>query len=316
MEKELDNGTLNQTDLESGAGSSTASPEKDASESQQIQTEPGAVKYGHGPGQVVPTTGEESLNKPAVETVKKDVEKEKAADDQEAAEVEAKGKGKDDERFDKHPRFVQLKTERDTLKDLVGTLTNTLKELQAGKPEKEDGGEELTFSDLTKMSKEELAERLSEDPHSILLNMYQQLKHDTALQIKQETDLGTRQSKIEQSYAKFEEDNPDFSEMWNKGEIQAYIKENPGENPKSAYFALTLEKKIAEREEKVRKETEAKILKQIKAKGGAGAIGRGPTSERTSQPQVDSRLKEAKNYGGVVSVIADHVRQLRRARGG
>jgi hypothetical protein len=306
MADEMDNGTINQE----AADSSPASPAETSAPS-QIQTSPGGVRYGHGPGEVVPSLGE--TIKIAVDAVPESA-KDKATSDPEAEEDEPK---KDEEsRFDKHPRFQKILGERDALKSTIENLTNTIRDLQAAP--KEQKAEELPYRDLTKMSDEEIAEWMASQPKAAIVNMYQQLKHDITHQIATEQAVGSRERGIRSTYEKFERDNPDFSDMWQAGEVQQFIETNPGHNPISAYHALTLEKRIAEVKDQTRKEAEAAVMKKIRAKGGAGSLGRGPSPESkvTGSTSTDPRLKSTKNYGGVVSVISDRLAAMRRAAGG
>ena len=126
------------------------------------------------------------------------------------------------------------------------------------------------------------------------------------------------EKRIEQTYNQFATDNSDFNDMWDSGQLQAYMDENPGHNAISAYMALTHEAKLdaaeKEAEEKARKDAEQQAARNKKVKEGARSLDSGPTSTAHVVEQTPPELKDTKKFGGLATVLTQRALARRAAR--
>lgn len=246
----------------------------------------------------------------------------------EAAEAAAKAadatadaaKGGDEDRFDKHPRFQELreraiKAEAKVAMFEKSPLNPAFIPAAEGKPE---------FKDISSMSAEEIREWQEDDPKGFAENIRQQAVWEAKQSLKHESLRDQTVSGIEKTFSDYAASNPTFNEMWESGEIEQFMNAHPGHNAISAHMAITaaagqtdVQKKIEEAVAKARKEEREKVTKDFQAKrnatvisSGAGATGRGTADG------VDPALQNTKNFGGLTSVLADKLASRRRAAAG
>lgn len=242
-----------------------------------------------------------------------------AAGEEAKAKADAGEKESSDDgnvRFDKHPRFVELNTRMKEAETKAALAEEKLRELET----KLDGGEgkegkDLPYKDVSQMTAEEIQEWQEEDPKGFYANMLQQAKHEIANEQRQEMSKQSKESAIAGTFEKYAKDNPDFDEMWDSGELKRFMEKNPGHNAISAHMALTGQKKQQEAIDAAVKESEKRIMANIKAKGNAKVLGQGPSSARPSNDSSPPDLKDTKQYGGLTAVLARRSMERDRARG-
>jgi hypothetical protein len=108
---------------------------------------------------------------------------------------------------------------------------------------------------------------------------------------------------IEKTYVTYAKENPDFDEMWDGGDLKAYMDENPGHTAISAHQMLTMEKRIQGAVEEATKDAEKKAASNLKVKQNARVLGSGPSAGGKAVGQVPVELKDTKKYGGLTAVL-------------
>ncbi len=272
----------------------------------------------------IPTKVEET--KPAV-TAEKKAEDAKAAETK-AAEAKATAEKADLERFDNHPRFQELRAERDAIKAELAEIKNQLKVLtpqdKAAVVERE--AKELPFKDITKIPKAELLEWQEEDPVGYAANLYQQMLHESRETLakeakeKEAVQMQERQKvTVKQQYEAYAKANPNFMKAWEDGTIQKVMDSNPVlfPNAVAAHMALTLsgykkgeEARTKAAVDKAVKEAEERVRKDFQAKRNAEVIGDGGAVRTEGTPD---ELKHPDKYGGSTQTLATRLSRLRQA---
>jgi hypothetical protein len=262
-------------------------------------------------------------------------DKDKQADG--GGEEDLKGKP-----FHEHPRFQEITKERDEARAELQEMKGRLAVLETyasrggggsdATGQDQSGGQQADYEDLTKLSKDEVLDRLSEDPLSVLANFARQVRHEVRADVLKEVEEANATQSVEKTYQSYSEANPDFQAMLRSGEIDRYIANNPGHNPISAHMALTEEKRIADAVEKAKKEADTdaekaakekaaaekkvaeEAAKQAKAKQDAKTLSGGPARGGGSG-DIAPELKDPKAFGGATAVITQRLQARRKAGG-
>jgi len=257
-----------------------------------------------------------------------DVDASSGADDKKLGEEESKAaaekaaadaKAKEDERFDKHPRFQKIMAERDEARLNAARLEGRLETVVPKVP----APVQLPFKDISALTAEQIREWQDEDPKGFADNLRKQARHEAQEAIRAELRTKEASNKeyndLKTTYDNFEKKNPEFRKMWDEGIIVAYIEKNPGHNPISAYLEMTEEsrskdtdKRIEEAVAKAKKETEEAANKRFLAKKKATTLTGSPAG--VVQQGIDPALADTKKHGGVTSVLADRLKSLRSGR--
>jgi len=251
------------------------------------------------------------------ETIKQDTEDAGKEGKENTPEPKKDATGDGDEtRFDKHPRWQQMLQEREQAKQIAeqeriarARLEGELEALKR-QPPVEKSPVIPDYKNITALTAEEIAEWQATDPKGFAANMYAQVKaeaiHQLQETLKAEQAAEKNKVSIEKTYQEFESKNPDFKSMWDSGAIVRFIEENPGNNPLSAYQAMTYETRmqraIEEAKAKAIKETEEKVNKNWLAKRQARVLGTGPSGPGTDTE--DKELKDVKTQGGLYNLLA------------
>lgn len=239
-----------------------------------------------------------------------------AADSQATANEESNqdGGAGDADRFDKHPRFQELRSAINELK----VRNQVLESIVGGKGG--DGNQNHgsvdngapDFKDISHLSKEELLEWFEENPVEFLGNYTRQVLHESA---SKEQSRALNQQ-ITQTFSDYEKSNSDFKAMWDSGEIEEFMEKHPGHNAMSAHMAITQEKRIREAVDKAVRETEARVIANFQAKKGAGTMGdAGGGGGRTADAR-HGELNNTKQSGGLVAAIAARLHTRRSGANG
>jgi hypothetical protein len=218
-------------------------------------------------------------------------------------------------RYDQDPDWQRIIKERDEARiekaRLEGELKATSKTVEPEKPV------ELPYKDTNKMTPDQIREWQEDDPQGFYNNLVAMTAFQTAQAVRTELSSKTarerEQEGLKKNYEEFESKHKDFKALWDSGEIIKFIEKNPGENPKSAYFAMTLESKLKEAVDQAKKEAEEEVTKRFLAKRKATSLTGGPAGVGTVDDPLE--LQNTKQHGGRTAVLADRLAASRRASG-
>jgi len=243
-----------------------------------------------------------------------DADDKKPVDDDKSKIEDDKSK---DDRFDQHPRFVELnntvKSERALRVAAEAKVAMFEKSpLNPSFIPAADG--KVDFKDTTNMSAEELREWQEDDPKGFTDNLLKQAAHMAQQSIKSTSLRDETVQGIEKTFTEYAASNPDFNEKWESGEIEKYMNAHPGHNAISAHMSLTgaanTQALIDAAVAKATKETEERVAKNFQAKKNATLINPASPS-RAAVDGVDAELKDTTNQGGFVSVAANRLAAMR-----
>jgi hypothetical protein len=207
-----------------------------------------------------------------------------------------------------HVQRDQIKAEMDVLKAELAAVKTAVPRTE----EKKDP-EKLPYVDVATLTKEQRDEWRDEDRDSWDANLMMQARYEAKQEILNELKAEKSSNSVKETYDNYVKDNPDFTTMWKKGEIKAFMDKNPGHTAISAHMAMTLDRKIKDAAEKSAKETEAKVLANLKAKRSASVLGGGPGVPTGAKE--DDELKDTKKHGGFVALAARKIALARKAGG-
>lgn len=228
-------------------------------------------------------------------------------DDKEAQSADASSASSDQDltRFDRHPRFIELNTRLKSAEENNRQLLERLAKIEVQGTATTEKKEELPFKDFFNMSDEELLDYQSEKPKEYIENIGNFIRHHIKSGIDEFKDSYTKEmrqqdfeTQIEKTFEAYAKDNPDFDEMWDAGQIEKFMAQNPGHNPISAHMSMTMEKRIDEAVKKALGEAETK-----RRTTRATSTILGPRSSKSVQPEMDAELKEPKKFGGIDEVL-------------
>jgi hypothetical protein len=122
-----------------------------------------------------------------------------------------------------------------------------------------------------------------------------------------------RETEVKQIQSKFFQENQDFVELRDSGELQKIIDSNPLHDPLSAYYAHKAQqstKAIEEAVTKAVKETEDRLRKEFTSKRNAASLGSGAAHvpNRNESPE----LNDPNKFGGKTAVLANRLRAMRQ----
>jgi len=241
--------------------------------------------------------------------VEKEVEEVKEAAKPDTSEdAEQNTSDKSSKRLDRDERFKQVIAERNADRERAAQLQAELAEMREMVKGKTVKADDFEFDSDT----------FFEDPKGVLEKYREKIEADIeAKHLTNQVELLEKRTREAQdtamlrTFETFFEKTPEAKEMWDKGELQKYMKENPGHNAISAYREMTLEtaieKTVREAVEKAEKETRDKVYKEIKAKGLATSQSTTPgKAEPPNKSEYDTKLN-----GGMKQTLV----KLLRARG-
>ena len=243
---------------------------------------------------------------------------------------ETKGGEDDSARFDKHPRFQELIKSQNELTTKTAQLEaqNKLlaeqnRELMSrpsqAQPQQGDPPPDQNFD--AKLG--DLAKKLDDGD----ISMSEYMKEYTGIiearteqkvqAVASEQEKSIKMSSLENDFLS---KNPDYMEVVNGGKLEVIKQANPLHDNISAYYAYkaqlaeeSIEQKVNEAVEKAKKETEAEMVKNFKAKGRADVLGEGPAHPPQEQTgKSDERLKNPNKFGGETNLLASRLAERRR----
>lgn len=298
-------------------GESSASGQSDVKEA-------GVPSTPKESGDLVSTTSFELVSEPSEEKSKTE-ETPETQEETDKAKEEGKSEDKKVSEHVPYDRFEKVTSQKNEALERAVRAETELKSLRDGATKEEKNVIDRAptspkYKDMAGLTNDELSDWYDDDPKGFLSNLATQIKWETYSDIKQivdgefqkrdktlrESDIKT---KVSGTLDKFKSDNPDFTEMWDSGDIQAYMKENPGHNAMSAYRELTLEKKITQAREEAERETEKRMQKQFEAKQHARVLSAGASPKASTGD--DAELADTDKFGGRTKVLAERLKRLR-----
>lgn len=244
-----------------------------------------------------------------------------------------KAKG-EEARYDKDPAWQRIMKERDEAREAQIRAEAKLEALseKGGKGEGEEGGDGhkpiFTYEDVTKWDDDTIREKLEDNPKGFIVNLFSQIVDETVKVMESRSAQNAQKSTIQGTFEKFAKDNPGdeeaglkgFDALWKSGEVQQFMKANPGHNAMSAYLVMTAEaraKSVETRAEKTAREKAEKAAEEARrnkqAKDGARSLGAGPGGAPSRD--ANAELKNTKERGGLVSTLAQRLSSRRSAGG-
>ena len=240
--------------------------------------------------------------------------------------------------FHEHPRWQQMLTERDELKEQLEESTGTVEEqgkrieqydrhLQAmaafqqqPQAQPDPGLERLPFDEVLSMSDTEIYDEFRNDPKGFLSAFGERTRTEALQDFRKEAAYQAQESAVAQGLESFAEENPDFMNMVESGEIAMFIERNPIHNAISAYHSLQSSSSQNEDqsakddlEKQIREDERKKTLASIQAKQGAvvldGSSGTGPQAGASTA--IDPALQDTAKHGGKRSVLTERLKRLR-----
>lgn len=245
-----------------------------------------------------------------------------------AAEVTT---GKEDgklDRFDKHPRFIELIDKAKKADERATRAETQLQEL-AKKFDELSKRMDPPKQEAADIDEDELADLFDTNP-ALALKKVAEVAEQMAYQkliseISERETYDTRRKQLDD----FTEQFPDFKEKWDSGDLARMVDENPIHNPISAYLLTSLQgisekhqaemtKAVSEAVEAARKEEQEKARKQLeeaeknfKAKRSIRVVDDTPGVTSTA-PDNKSELRELKGHS-LIERIAGNLSARRAA---
>jgi hypothetical protein len=327
-----DSSTLNDTGESSAPVTSESGDLISTVDFRPVETDPAAANNTEG----ATKEGSDAKSGEGAEGEEASGESQAGSDKKGGTAADASDEG-DIGRLDKHPRFqeinermktaegeaTELRNENAALRDQVTKFDGRLSRIEDG--ESGSDSSSLPFTDITKMSKEELERWQDEDPIGYANNIVAMSKHETQTLLDSALESRSYEDAIFDTYESYAAKHPDFDQMWDSGEITRYMDKNPGHNAISAHQVLTAEKNKEAAEANLKKvkaetakETEERIMKDIRAKKIAGgSLSAGPASSAFVEgSETNMDLKDTKKHGGLTTVLARRSEARSRAKQG
>ena len=220
----------------------------------------------------------------------------------------------DDTRFDKHPRFQKLIQDRDEAREArirAEAERDYLKQQSEAKPRGETPAEtKPDFINILDMSDDDLREQMDSNPKGLMANLLRQAKVELEEDLTGKFDERETNRAIASTFENYAKENTSFDDMWKRGEIQAYMKANPGHNAISAHMVLTREAQEKSKIEAAVKEAVEKERRNFRQKKETTVLPQGPQTAPT-EIDVDAELKDTKAHGGFVNLMTKRIQQMR-----
>lgn len=242
---------------------------------------------------------------------------------EEAKEIKEEKKEEVEDRFDKHPRFQELiaakKSAESKAYQLERTLESLAREVNDLKARRETP--EVPVD-------QEIEELFEVNPAKALQKVKELAKQEAKQEMFSELSERSSYTTLSTALKGFQEQNPDFTEMWESGELQTFADQNPLYNtPVAAYLHLSNEKKfnalkdtiateVAKAVEAARKEERDAAEKRIKEVEANFKAKKETTvvTERASSPSAASNKTELETGGDKVSWLVKRAKAREASR--
>lgn len=161
--------------------------------------------------------------------------------------------------------------------------------------------------DVSELSAEELQEKWDEDPKAVLNNYGAKMRHEIEQSFNERSAQdpeGETPPLVDKALEAYADEHEDLYDMWEAGDIQSYIEDNPGHSVISAHQMLSMEKRMQEMEtqhkediEKAVAEKAAELEKQFKSKTKASTSLTSTPVSHGAGDEIDPVLADPKKYG-------------------
>jgi hypothetical protein len=242
---------------------------------------------------------EEAAPEPKTEEVKVEDAKPK-----ETTEAVHKEEPKEEDRFDKHPRFQELISEKNALKSQNAQLQKAFEQL----------ANEVNALKARRETPEvpvdqELAELFEVDQGKALARMLEIAEQRAEQKVLSKIQENSAYSTLSGALQTYQAENPDFTTMWEDGTLEKVMRENPLYNtPIAAYqhlaseakakaFESTMKAEIEKAVEAARKEEREAADKRVK-EVEANFKAKKETTVVTERTSVPSGTKTDSDTGG------------------
>lgn len=192
--------------------------------------------------------------------------------------------GADSSTDDSSKRFDALESK---FSDLMEVLN------KEGSANSDDDGSD----DLSGLEHEDLVTMMADDPAGFIGKLTAEIEKSVTDKVARDNANSAYDSKVESTINAYADANKDFEEMWDNGDIKAYMEDNPGHNALSAHMAMTMEAKLAE----ATKKGEETAVNNFRTKSNNQVLNGGPG---IPPEQRDAALKDPSKFGGAAAVLA------------
>jgi len=185
-------------------------------------------------------------------------------------EVQEKKEEPIEDRFDKHPRFQELISEKNALKSQVAQVTKAFEQLAA------EMNSMKAWREPDVPVEQELAELFEVDQPKALARMLEIAEQRAEQKVLGKLQENSTYNNLSTALKSYQDANPDFVQRWEDGTLEKVMQENPLYNtPIAAYqylsfqekvkaFETTMQAEIAKAVEAARKEERDAADKKIK----------------------------------------------------
>ncbi len=216
--------------------------------------------------------------------------------------------------FDKHPRFKQLISEKNELRNEVQRLKEQYEALSKPSNQNDAGDKAPPAANLfADMDNDKLLDEFNTDPKGFLSNLVTTVQRQTLDSFNNEQQRMSYDKAIVETFKDYAKKNPDFDDMWESGDIKAFMDKNPGHNAISAHQMLTQENRIKAAAEEAAKKAREDTIKEFKIKRNAAVLTGGPSAP-VPTGGIPDELRDTKKFGGRTNVLAQRLAALRASR--
>jgi len=228
------------------------------------------------------------------------------------------------ERFqEKVSQFNDLQSKIAEIEKENATLKGKIEGISTTKPA-EETQDKPNYIPLQGKTVDDIREWAEDDPLGFYANLAAQIQHETLRHVTGKVDsrLETRDQArtLEESYSQFAAKHDDFKPLLDSGQLDQYVKNNPGHSVFSAYHALTegsqkeaQENAINEAVAKAVAAKEQEFKQNQKAKREIRTVSNSTTT--TPHNRADELKNLSKTHGNVVGGLAAMLKNM-RARAG
>ncbi|MCG7854192.1 MAG: hypothetical protein MIO92_16875, partial [Methanosarcinaceae archaeon] len=211
--------------------------------------------------------------------------------------------------FHEHPRFKELIEEKNELKRKLEEVAQKVE----AKPEK-PAEETPDYNDIMSMEDDDIIDQVTSDPKGFFSNYAKQLAHEIKTELRtakkieaEQNEVATFQERATKTYQDFFDSTPDGQALLDSGSIRDFVNSNPGHNAISAYYALTGDAQVQAKIEAAKKETEARIYKELKSAGKSRSTAT-QTGGRIINTDKSPEMMNPDKFGGRDKVLLDRLR--------
>lgn len=172
-------------------------------------------------------------------------------------------------------------------------IDNLMALLNDGDANSDDDGS----GDLTGLEHEDLVAMMADNPADFISKLTSEIEAKVTSKVSDDNANNAYNGKVEETINAYADANEDFEAMWDKGEIQAFMEDNPGHNAISAHMTMTMEAKLAD----ATKKGEETAVNNFQTKSKNQVLNGSPG---IPPEQRDAALKDPGKFGGAAAVLA------------